>query len=93
MDHSTIAWMTLVSFGFIFGMSSGPMALLRIGMALMMLCGLGVLLANTSGHERLGYWFAIGMVAVLVAFLIALLGAVIGAAVREALRRRDPKSA
>ena len=63
------------------------MTLLRIGIGLL-LAGLGVLLANTSGHERLAYWLVIGMVSVLVAFLVAMLGAVAGAAVCKAFRPR-----
>ena len=87
MEPSTIAWLSVVLCGFIFGLSSGPTALVRIGIALMLLSGLGVLLANTSGYPRLAYWFVIGMMAIVVAFLVALVGALIGAAVRKAFRQ------
>ncbi|MFC5499473.1 hypothetical protein ACFPOE_18150 [Caenimonas terrae] len=93
MPHSTLALLTLLSFGFAFGLFAGPMALLRIGIALTMLSGLGVLLATTSGHDRLAYWFSIGVGAVLVAFFIALLGALAGSAIRRLLRRRRPLAA
>ena len=88
MDHSTFALLCLLLTGFVFGLFSGPMTLLRIGIGLTMLCGLGVLLATTSGHERLAYWFSIGVGAVVVAFVIALIGALAGAAVRNLLPRR-----
>ena len=92
MDQSTLAWLSLTVFGFLFGCSSGPMALLRIGIALTMLCGLGVLFAETSGHDRLAYWCVIGMLSVLVAFLVAMVGAVTGAAARKAFRSAPPVS-
>ena len=92
MDKSTLAWLSLTVFGFVFGLSSGPMALLRIGIGLMLLCGLGVLLADASGHDRLAYWCVIGIVSVLVAFLVAMVGAVTGAAVRKAFRNARPIS-
>jgi hypothetical protein len=92
MDHSTLAWLTLITFGFVMGLSAGPMAMVRIGIGLTMLCGLGMLLATTSGHDRMAHWFVFGMVAVVVAFGVALIGAVIGAAVRDALRRRDSQA-
>ena len=88
MDQSTLAWLSLVTFGFVFGLASGPKTLLRIGVGLVLLSGLGVLLATTSGYDRLAYWFVIGMVAVGAAFLVAMLGAVVGAAVRSAFQRR-----
>jgi len=90
MDPSTAAWLSVIACGFIFGLSSGPTALVRIGIALMLLSGLGVVLASTSGHERLAYWFVIGMVGVVVAFLIAMLGALFGEALRKAFHRRVP---
>ena len=87
MDTSTFAWIWLIAFGFAFGLASGPMALLRIGLGLTMLSGLGVLLADTSGHDRLAWWFGIGVIALLAAFAVALLGAFVGAAVRKAFWR------
>ena len=89
MDQSTFAWLSLVTFGFVFGLASGPMALLRIGIGLVLLAGLGLLLASTSGYERLAYWLVIAMVAVAAAFMVAMVGAVVGAAVRSASQRRD----
>jgi hypothetical protein len=90
MDHSLPTWLCLMAFGFVFGASSGPQALVRIGIGLMLLSGLGVVLASTSGHERLAYWFVIGMVGVVVTFLVAMLGALVGAAARKAFHRRVP---
>jgi asparagine N-glycosylation enzyme membrane subunit Stt3 len=91
MDQSTLAWLTLITFGFAMGVSAGPMALARIGLGLAMLCGLGVLLANTSGHEHLAYWCVVGMVAVVAAFAVAFVAGLVGAAVRDLFkaRRRD----
>ena len=88
MEQSTVALLSLVTFGFVFGLASGPKSLLRIGVGLVLLSGLGVLLATTGGYDRLAHWFVIGMVAVGAAFLLAMLGAVVGAAVRSAFRRR-----
>lgn len=88
MDHPTLAWLSLIVFGFVFGLASGPMTLLRIGIGLTLLAGLGVLLADISGHDRIAHWFVIGMVSVLVAFLVAMVGAVVGAAVRQVFRPR-----
>jgi hypothetical protein len=87
MDPSTVAWLSLVICGFAFGVANGPMALLRIGIGLMMLSGLGVLLAMTSGFPRVAYWFVIGVTAVVVAVLVAMLGALAGGAVRRLFRK------
>ena len=98
MDPSTFSWLCLIAFGFAFGLASGPKVLLRIGIGLTLLAGLGVLLADTSGHDRLAWWFGIGGIALLAAFAVALLGAFFGAAVRKAFwrgpgnRRASPRA-
>lgn len=91
MNTITPLWLGLAFAGFVLGLFVRPMVLLRIAIALFMLSGLGLLLANTSGSQALAYWFGAGMVAIAVIFGVAIVGAIAGRLVRRLVHAEEPR--
>lgn len=85
MTPPPVFWLGLAVAGFVLGLVVRPMVLLRIGIALVMLAGLGLLLSNTWGWEGAAFWFGAGMATLGVVFGVAILGSVAGWAVRRAV--------
>jgi len=83
MNISIPIWLGLGFVGLILGLWIRPKVILRTGFGLALLCGLGLVMSNVSGAEGWGYWFGVGMAAVLVVFGTAALGALIGRLVRR----------
>lgn len=90
MDISTTFWLGLGIAGFVLGLFVRPMVLLRMAIALLMLTGLGMLLANTWGSQGLAWWFGATFAALAVIFGVSILGAIAGSLVRR-IAHREPQ--
>ncbi|MBC5766318.1 hypothetical protein [Ramlibacter albus] len=91
MDISTAFWMGLAIAGFVIGLWVPSGVVLRIAIALLMLTGLGMLLANTWGSAGLAWWFGAGFAALVVVFGVAFIGSLAGSVVRRMVHREPQR--
>jgi hypothetical protein len=91
MNIYTPLWLGLALAGFVVGLWVRPMVLLRIAIALFLLAGLGLMVANLLGSDGLAYTFGAGMAGIALVFAVAIVGAIAAWMVRRALHVQAPR--
>ncbi|MGE4243568.1 hypothetical protein [Ramlibacter sp.] len=91
MDKMTLLWAGLAFAGFVVGLWVRPVVLLRMGIGLMLLAGLGLLASNLMGFPGAAYWFGAGMIGIAVVFGVAFVGALGGWIVRRIIGVEDQR--
>jgi hypothetical protein len=91
MNFYTPLWLGLALAGFVVGLWVRPMVLLRVAIALFLLAGLGLMVANLMRSDGMAYAFGAGMAGIALVFGLAIVGAVAAWLVRRALHVPAPR--